>query len=167
MNDETSQHIQHGVLRTDLDPMEIIGRFWHEVRPLDPQVELHVVDPYLLDAAGRDPHLYAGNVAGLLKPLLKKIRIVTFIHGPERAGVRDALEQSVRHLISNDTQIRYTRPAPFHHRWVVADRLRLAKMDLSFNQIGKMLGGVDLVVAEPDRAEYCAVLNAQDPPPAV
>lgn len=36
---------------------------------------------------------------------------------------------------------------------------------LSFNQIGEALGGVDLVTSVQDRAEHCAALNEQDPPP--
>lgn len=164
VSDDDNAFLEHSALRTDLDMVEITARFWDEVRPLQPQGELHVVDPYLLDAGGRDPRVHAANVAGLLKPLLRDLDILTFVHGPERAGVRACLEASARLLVTDDTSIRYVRAAAFHHRWVVADRQRLVKMDLSFNRIGRMLGGVDLVRAERDRLEYCAVLNLQDPP---
>lgn len=166
MTDDVGEHLQHSALRTDLSFAEVTARFWDEVRPLRPVSEVHVVDPYLLSAGNRDPEVHAGNVAGLLKPLLRNISSMTLVYRHERAGVREAVLRSLRSMLPSSTEIRFVRPDKFHHRWVVADRSRLVRMDLSFNQIGQALGGVDLVTAERDCVEYCDVLNHQDPLPA-
>lgn len=165
MDDENNEHLTHSALRSDLDFVEVTARFWSEVRVLEPNTELHVVDPYLMKKGRRSSQVYAANLAELLKPLLKNIDLMTFVYYlNEDKGVRNEIEKHVKLFTKPGTVIRFARPAKFHHRWVVADRSRLALLDHSFNQIGDTLGSVDVVTKEADRIEYCNFLDHQDPP---
>ena len=42
-----------------LSPLDVVAKFWGEIKKLVPATELHVVDPYLLDGGGLDPATYA------------------------------------------------------------------------------------------------------------
>lgn len=167
MDDEKTEHLTHSALRSDLDFVEVTARFWGEVRVLEPNTELHVVDPYLMKKGRRSSLVYASNLAELLKPLLKNVDLVTLVYYfDEDKGVRNEIEKHLKLFTKPGTIIRFVRPAKFHHRWVIADRSRLALMDHSFNQIGDTLGSVDVVTKEADRIEYCDFLDHQDPPRA-
>lgn len=163
MSDDRRVRLQESAFTTDLSLLEVTARFWSEVRPLNPNGEVHVVDPYLLDPGRRTTQVHAANVAALLSVLVQDIPLITLVHGKPRDGVAQEVTQNLHRLMPSGSSVRFVRPPAFHHRWVVADRERLAVMDLSFNQIGSHVGGIHRVNSERDRMDFCAALEAQDP----
>lgn len=138
-DDESSLH--HSALPPGLAPLRLLSAFWEESRRLAPMEELHVVDPYLLDARKEDPSRHASSIAQLLTPSLRNLSVITFVYRKESIDVRNALEAYVSQLAPSGLLVRFVKPSHFHHRWVVADRTRVALLDISFNQIGRALGG--------------------------
>lgn len=131
---------------------EVVDRFWTELRKILPANELHVIDPYVLDAGGTDdPATYAGNVVSLLTPALRVVQHVVVVHGKPRAGVRDLLARDIG-IVNAGATIHFRKGSEMHARYLVADRSRVLRMEFSFNRIGKSFGTVSLVEDEADLA---------------
>lgn len=140
-------YVEESAFPTSLSLLEVLTKFWGEVKKIAPSSELHVVDPYLLDAGGQDPDTYAGNVTALLKPVLATASHIVLVHGQLREGIRELLERDFA-LVSN-ASLDFVRGSQMHARYVVGDRSRVLRMEFSFNRIGKTLGTVSLV-EDPD-----------------
>lgn len=52
-------YLEHASFPATLSPLDVVAKFWGEIKKLVPATELHVVDPYLLDGGGLDPATYA------------------------------------------------------------------------------------------------------------
>lgn len=141
---EETAWLEHSAFPTDLPLFEVMGRFWGELKNVLPADELHVVDPYLLDAGGADPATYAGNVVGLLKVGLTSVRRVVFVHAKERDGIRDLIGEDAL-LVNPDLSVRFVKGTGMHARYLIADRRRVLRMEFSFNRIGKHFGTISQV----------------------
>ncbi|MFJ6003659.1 hypothetical protein [Arthrobacter sp. NPDC092385] len=140
----TLEYIQESAFPTDLPLFDVLSKFWSELKRILPANHLHVIDPYVLDAGGADPEIYAGNVAALLKPALENVSSVTFVHGKIREGVQDFLRQDIA-LINPSLSVQLHKGREMHSRHLVTDRSRAVRMEFSFNRIGKVFGTVSFV----------------------
>lgn len=144
--------LTHSAFPTSLPMFEVVTKFWTELKKILPAHELHVIDPYVLDAGGaEDPATYAGNVTSLLTPALRSVKRVVVVHGKPREGVRDFLTRDIA-LMNSETEVQFHKGKEMHARYLVADRSRVLRMEFSFNRIGKSFGTVSLVEDEEDLA---------------
>ncbi|MFA4930093.1 MAG: hypothetical protein WC558_16375 [Patulibacter sp.] len=154
--------LEHGAFPTTLSFFDVTAKFWTELRKILPAQEVHVVDPYLLDAGGEDPATYAGNIASLLKPALASAGTIVIVHAKARDGIQGLLEKNVAAL-NRSAQMRFRRGTGMHARYLIADRSRALRMEFSFNRIGKSFGTVSLVEGTEDLAGIVGELNRLDP----
>lgn len=143
-------YLEHASFPASLSPLEVVAKFWDEVRKLVPATELHVVDPYLLDAGGLDPATYAGHVATLLKPALADAQRVVLVYDKAREGTRELLERYFG-LINKDASLAFIRGSQMHGRYIIGDRCQVLRMEFSFNRIGMTFGTVSVVDDAEDR----------------
>lgn len=154
--------LEHGAFPTSLSFFDVTSKFWTELRKILPAQEVHVVDPYLLDAGGEDPAVYAGNVASLLKPALMSAGTVVVVHAKPREGIRGLLEKNIATL-NGGAQVQFCMGTEMHSRYLIADRSRVLRMEFSFNRIGKSFGTVSLVEDPEDLAGIVHELDRLDP----
>ncbi len=154
--------LQESAFPVTLSQMDVIGLFWKEMKLLLPASELHVIDPYALDAGGKRPDQYAANFVALLKTVLVTVERATIIYSKEREGVRALIEQDAR-MMNPDLTIEYRRGSGLHARYIIADRERISRMEFSFNRIGDSFGTVSLVTDPDDVAGILAELERLDP----
>lgn len=155
----SAEHIEHSAFPRSLPSLEVLTRFWTELKKILPADELHVIDPYALDAGGADLANYAGQVTSLLTPALRVVRNVVVIHGKPREGIRDHLAQHIAKqiaLLNAETEVQFQKGSEMHGRYLVADRARALRMDFSFNSIGKSFGTVSVV---DDAEDLAGVVN--------
>jgi hypothetical protein len=93
--DLTQTWLQESAFPTSLSLFEVVAKFWTELKKLLPAKELHVIDPYLLDAGGSDAAVYAGNVVSLLKPAFNVVGRLVIVHGKPREGIRELLTEDI------------------------------------------------------------------------
>ncbi|MGN7150375.1 hypothetical protein ACTHQ6_15435 [Arthrobacter sp. SAFR-179] len=141
---------RHAAFPTSLSPKQIVETYWRELKQILPADEVVVVDPYMLDGGGEDPHLYAGNVTNLLLPVLDVVQRLVLMHGKPRQGIQERLERNFK-AAAPGTALVFHRAVDLHSRYLVADRLRVIRMEFSFNRIGKVFGTVSVVENEEDR----------------
>lgn len=158
----TMTYLEESAFPTDLPLVDVIARFWTELRKILPANEMHVIDPYALDAGGGDATTYAGNVVALLTPALRVARRVIVVHGKPREGVRELLAQDIA-LVNADVEIKFRRGSEMHARYIVADRSSALRMEFSFNRIGKSFGTVSVVEGEEDLAGIIEELERLHP----
>lgn len=142
-------YLEEAAFPTSLPLVEVIVKFWGEIKKIAPADELHVIDPYLLDAGGEDSATYAGNVTALLKPALVGATHVVLIHGKPRAGIRELLVRDFA-LVNAGASLDFRRGSQMHGRYIVGDRSRVLRLELSFNRIGKTFGTVSVVEDSED-----------------
>lgn len=154
--------LQHGAFPTSLSLEQIVGTYWRELKQILPAEEVLIVDPYLLDAGGEDPHLYAGNVTSLLKPVLDAVRRLVLIHGKPRQGIQERLECNFTAAAPGAALV-FQRGGDMHSRYLVADRARVIRMEFSFNRIGRVFGTVSVVENDEDRIGILKEVNRLHP----
>lgn len=158
----TATYLETSAFPTSLPLVEVLARFWTELKKILPADELHVIDPYALDPGGEDPATYAGNVASLLVPALRVVRSVVVVHGKPREGLRELLSHDIS-LVNAETEIQFQRGSEMHARYLVADRARALRMEFSFNRIGKSFGTVSVVNETEDLAAIVDELERLHP----
>ena len=147
----TLAHLEESAFPTSLPLVEVVAKFWIELKKILPADELHVIDPYVLDAGGADPATYAGNVVALLTPALRVVKRAVVVHGKPREGIRELLAQDIA-LVGTQAEIQFQKGSEMHARYLVADRSRALRMEFSFNRIGTTFGTVSLVEDAEDLA---------------
>lgn len=156
--------LQESAFPTSLSLFDIATRFWSELKKVLPAAELHVIDPYILDAGGTDPATFAGNVVSLLKPALTDVDQLVVVHAKAREGIQVLLTRDIG-LVASDLSVRFEHGTEMHARYLVADRSRVLRMEFSFNRIGKSFGTISLVEDDADRKGILGELQRLDPAP--
>jgi hypothetical protein len=154
--------LEESAFKADLPLVEVLAKFWKELKKLLPATELHVVDPYLLDAGGADAEYYAGNVVSLLNPALRQVDKVVFVYAKAREGIQPLIEADA-HLVNSSASIVFRQGTKMHPRYLIADRSRVLLMEFSFNRIGKTFGTVSQVTDPEDLASILDELERLDP----
>lgn len=162
-SDSRATHLEHSAFPTSLSLPDVLARYWSELRKILPADELHVVDPYILNAGGADAATYAGNVTSLLGPALRGVQRVVFVHDKPRVGIRELIERDVA-LLDATLEVNFHNGTGMHSRYVVADRARALRMEFSFNRIGRTFGTVSLVDAGEDLTGVLEELERLSPP---
>lgn len=154
--------LSHGAFPTSLTSLEVVAKFWTELRKILPASELHVIDPYVLDDGGADPATYAGDIVSLLTPALRVVERVVIVYGKPREIIRDLLAQDLA-LMNSEINIEFQKGSEMHARYLVADRSRALRMEFSFNRIGRSFGTVSLVENAEDIAGILDEVNRLHP----
>jgi hypothetical protein len=154
--------LQESAFPTNLPLVEVIAKFWSEVKLLIPGGHIHVIDPYILDSGGENNATYAGNVAALLKPLVQGAKQITFVYQRQGDEVGKMLEANLL-LLNPDVMIKYCKGTGMHARYIVSDRSRALRLEFSLNRIGKSFGTVSLVSDEEDLGGIVTELERLDP----
>lgn len=150
--------LEESAFPANLDLFDVLAKFWKEVDKLLPASELCVVDPYLLDDGGETPDVFAANVVSLLKPALLDVDRVVLLHCKPRSKAQgEALQMLITRdteLLGSDAVLAFQQRKGLHARYLVADRVRVLRMDFSYNRIGRSFGTVALVNDAEDLAGY-------------
>lgn len=142
--DRHTTYLEEAAFPTSLSLIEVVAKFWGEIKKIAPASELHVIDPYLLDAGGQDPATYARNVTALLKPALAVTKRVVLVYNKPREGIRELLERDFE-LVNKDAGLDFKKGSQMHGRYIIGDRCRALRLEFSFNRIGKTFGTVSFV----------------------
>lgn len=154
--------LEHAAFPSDLPLTDVVTKFWGEVRKIMPTNELHVIDPYLLDAGGQDGATYAGNVATLLNPALARTRHVVLVYSKSRDGIRELLEQDFLR-VNRSARLDFIRGTQMHGRYIIGDRRHALRLEFSFNRIGRTFGTVSVVEDAEDLAGILQELERLHP----
>lgn len=154
--------LTHSAFPTSLTSIEVVSKFWTELRKILPASELHVIDPYVLDDGGANPATYAGDVASLLRPALRVVKRVVFVYGKPRQGIPELLAGDIA-LVNSEVDVQFHKGTEMHARYLVADRSRAIRMEFSFNRIGKSFGTVSIVEDVEDIAGIVAEIRRLHP----
>lgn len=161
---DTASYLEHGAFPSNLSRPDVILKFLTELKKILPADEIHVIDPYALDAGGGDAATYARDVVALLKPALQVARHVVFIYGKPGEEVREFIMQDIA-LVNPKVEVEFRRGNKMHARYLVANRSRALRMEFSFNRIGKYFGTISLVEGDEDLAGIVDELERLHPTP--
>ncbi|MDA3804784.1 hypothetical protein PED38_08240, partial [Clavibacter sp. CT19] len=111
---------------------------------------------------GEENATYAGNVAALLKPLVREASEITFVYQKQGDEVGQMIKANLR-MLNPDIGITYRKGTRMHARYIVSDRSRALRLEFSLNRIGKSFGTISLVTDEEDLAGIVTELERLDP----